>query len=185
MRFQPKGREQPASVVARLRAASTITIHSRTSRFIDVLLLPAWTRARQSRGARSSPAVEGLFPEVLAPQRVIVRPSGQLFGDTGFDDLAEKDRMVAPLERADQRALHEGGGVGENRRAGLARREGLAADRVPAAFESLKERERDRRLPLDQDVEREGAGTLDDLVRARIDLHADGHQGGLKRCLRA
>ena len=91
--------------------------------------------------------------------------------------------MIALLDGGLQAALDERRRIGQDRRAGGTRAEGLAGDPVALLLGRLEERERHRPLPLAEDVQREGLRLLDEPVRVRVGLDTDHDQRRLERGL--
>src|SRR6188474_1428334 len=105
-------------------------------------------------------AVEDLVAELFEPERrVVCAPLGLLAYSCVYD-LADENRVIALLDRADEAALDVGGGVREDGRARAARAEGLAGERRPLPLGGLEECEGHRLLALAEHVEREGLRLL-------------------------
>ena len=103
---------------------------------------------------------------------------------TRFDDFADDDVMVAPLDDVDHFALDMRRNAFENRRAVRTLAIGLAVYLAAFLGGRLEEREGGRLLARAEHVEREGPRLLDDLVGARIGLDADRDEGRVERGLR-
>src|SRR5439155_127854 len=124
-----------------------------------------------------------LVAEVFQPQRRIVGAAVGRLAEPDLHDLSDEDGVIALLDRRLERALDEGGRVGEDRRARRPGTERLARDPVALQLGRLEEREGERLLSLAQDVQGERLVLLDEGVSVRVSLDADRDEGRLERCL--
>jgi hypothetical protein len=66
----------------------------------------------QQASSRSA-AVVSLLAKLLEPQNGVIEAAFRLLSDSGIDDLADHDRVIAALDRIDQLAFDKGGGLPE------------------------------------------------------------------------
>ena len=109
-----------------------------------------------------------------------IGPSVGLLLDNRVNHLADKDRVVAVLNRLLQRALDIGRHALQHGCAGAAGFVGFAVNRIAVLLNRLEEGKGRALLSLAQDIQGKTAGFFHDLMRSRVALHADHDQRRVK-----